>query len=89
MTLNELMAKSGQEVYFCVVTPDGDEHVFISSDYHGAHPDVMTEIGPLLDMEIGDLDLVMRDDPARPDVFNADRVPMIWVPVVEKTETDK
>ena len=64
-----------------MVTPDKEEHVFLSSDYHGAHPDVMPELGPLLDMEVGDYDLVIRDDPEKPDVFNADKVPMIWVPV--------
>ena len=82
MTLNELMAESDHEVYFCVVTPDEEEHVFFSSDYHGAHPDVMPELEPLLDMEIEDFDLVIRDDPERPDVMNADKVPMLWVPVV-------
>ena len=63
MTLNELMAESDHEVYFCVVTPDGEEHIFLSSDYHGAHPDVM----------------------------NADKVPMLWVPVVpsENKESDE
>lgn len=81
MTLNELMANSDHEVYFCVVTPDKEEHIFLSSDYHGAHPDVMPELGPLLDMEVCDYDLVIRDDPEKPDVFNADKVPMIWVPV--------
>ena len=91
MTLNELMAESDHEVYFCVVTPDGEEHIFLSSDYHGAHPDVMPELGPLLDMEIEDFDLVIRDDPERPDVMNADKVPMLWVPVVpaENKEIDE
>ena len=91
MTLNELMAESDHEVYFCVVTPDGDEHIFLSSDYHGAHPDVMPELGPLLDMEIEDFDLVIRDDPECPDVMNADKVPMLWVPVepAENKESDE
>ena len=91
MTLNELMAESDHEVYFCVVTPDGEEHIFLSSDYHGAHPDVMPELGPLLDMEIEDFDLVIRDDPERPDVMNADKVPMLWVPVgpAENKESDE
>ena len=91
MTLNELMAESDHEVYFCVVTPDGEEHIFLSSDYHGAHPDVMPELGPLLDMEIEDVDLVIRADPERPDVMNADKVPMLWVPVVpaENKESDE
>ena len=82
MTLNELMAESDHEVYFCVVTPDGEEHIFLSSDYHGAHPDVMPELDPLLDMEIEDFDLVIRDDPERPGVVNAVKVPMLLVPVV-------
>ena len=91
MTLNELMAESDHEVYFCVVTPDDEEHVFLSSDYHGAHPDVMPELGPLLDMEVEDFDLVIRDDPESPDVKNAAKVPMLWVPVVpaKKKESDE
>lgn len=91
MTLNELMAESDHEVYFCVVTPDEEEHIFLSSDYHGAHPDVMPELGPLLDMEVEDFDLVIRDDPESPDVMNADKVPMLWVPVVpaENKESDE
>lgn len=84
MTLNELMAESDHEVYFCVVTPDGKEHVFISSDYHGAHPDVMPELKPLLGREFGDFDLVIRDDPERAGIANADKVPMVYVPL-EKT----
>ena len=91
MTLNELMEESDHEVYFCVVTPDEKEHVFLSSDYHGAHPDVMPELEPLLDMEIDDFDLVIRDDPERHDVMNADKVPMLLVPVVpaEKKDSDE
>ena len=91
MTLNELMAESDHEVYFCVVTPDEEEHIFLSSDYHGAHPDVMPELEPLLDMEIDDFDLVIRDDPERTDVMNAVKVPMLLVPVVpaEKKESDE
>ena len=91
MTLNELMAESDHEVYFCVVTPDGEEHIFLSSDYHGEHPDVMPELDPLLDMEIEDFDLVIRDDPERPGVMNADKVPMLLVPVFpsEKKEGDE
>lgn len=88
MTLNELMAESDHEVYFCVVTPDDEEHVFLSSDYHGAHPDVMPELGPLLDMEVEDYDLVIRDDPESPDEKNADKVPMLWVPVVPAENED-
>ena len=83
MTLNELMAESDHEVYFCVVTPDKEEHIFLSSDYHGAHPDVMPELEPLLGCEVGDYELVIRDDPEKPDVFNADKVPMMWVPLLE------
>ena len=91
MTLNELMAESDHEVYFCVVTPDDEEHVFLSSDYHGAHPDVMPELGPLLDMEVEDFDLVIRDDPECTDVMNVDKVPMLWVPVfpAKKKESDE
>ena len=91
MTLNELMAESDHEVYFCIVTPDEEEHVFLSSDYHGAHPHVMLELEPLLDMEIEDFDLVIRDDPECTDVMNVDKVPMLWVPVVpaKKKESDE
>jgi len=89
MTLNELMAESDHEVYFCVVTPDEEEHIFLSSDYHGAHPDVMPELAPLLEREIGDFDLVIRDDPERPDVMNADKVAMVWVPLLETEEEAK
>lgn len=89
MTLNELMAESDHEVYFCVVTPDEEEHIFLSSDYHGAHPDVMPELAPLLEREIGDFDLVIRDDPEKPDVMNADKVAMVWVPLLETEEEAK
>jgi len=89
MTLNELMAESDHEVYFCVVTPDGEEHIFLSSDYHGSHPDVMPELKPLLKREIGDFDLVIRDDPERSDVMNADKVAMVWVPLLETEEEAK
>lgn len=82
MTLNELMSESDHEVCFCVVTPDREEHVFISSDFHGAHPDVMPELSPLLDMEVEYFDLVIRDDPECPNVRNAHKVPMLWIPVV-------
>lgn len=89
MTLDELMAESDHEVYFCVVTPDEEEHIFLSSDYHGAHPDVMPELEPLLKREIGDFDLVIRDDPEMPDVMNADKVAMVWVPLLETEEEAK
>jgi hypothetical protein len=71
------------------VTPDEEEHIFLSSDYHGAHPDVMPELEPLLKREIGDFDLVIRDDPERPDVMNADKVAMVWVPLLETEEEAK
>lgn len=86
MKLTQLLDESNHEVWFCVVTPDKEEHIFLSSDYHGAHPDVMPELVPLLDREIGDFDLVIRDDPEKPDVFNADKVPMLWVPLLETDE---
>ena len=82
MTLNELMAESDHEVYFCVVTPDGEEHMFISSDYHGAHPEVMPELDPFLDMEIEEFDLVIRNDPECPDVTKAYKVPVMLVRVM-------
>ena len=78
MTLNELMAESDHEVYFCVVTPDEEEHIFLSSDYHGAHPDVMPELEPLLDRGFDEFDLIMRKDPES-DAVNAPEVPMIYV----------
>ena len=86
MTLNELMAESDHEVYFCVVTPDEEEHIFLSCDYHGAHPDVMPELEPLLDREIGDFDLVIREDPESLDEMNAEKVAMLWVPLLETEE---
>lgn len=86
MTVNELMAESGHEVYFCVVTHDEKEHVFLSSDYHGEHPDVMPELEPLLDREIEEFDLEIRDDPERGWLDNADKVPMIVIYLVETEE---
>ena len=86
MTVDELMAESGHEVYFCVVTHDEEEHVFISSDYHGAHPDVMPELEPLLDREIEEFSLEIRDDPEKGWIDNADKVPMIVIYLVETEE---
>ena len=86
MTVDELMAESGHEVYFCIVTPDEQEHVFLSSDYHGAHPDVLPELEPLLGRDIDEFDLETREDPEKGWIVNADKVPMIVVYLVETEE---
>lgn len=86
MTVDELMAESGHEVYFCIVTPDEQEHVFLSSDYHGAHPDVMPELEPLLGREIDEFNLEIREDPEKGWIDDADEVPMIVAYLVETEE---
>jgi len=87
MTLNELMTAAFDETWFCVVTPDGEEHLFWNADYCGAHPDVMNELEPLLDREFDEFELVIRENPEAQDVFNADKVPMVWVGLL-KTEDE-
>ena len=87
MTLEELMNNAFDETYFCVVTPDGEEHVFWNADYLGWHPDVMPELEPLLTREFEEFELVIRDDPEKPDGMNADKVPMVYV-ALDKTSED-
>ena len=87
MKLRELMDCAFDEVWFCVVTPDGEEHYFLNSDYVGWHPDVVPELEPLLDREFDEFDLVMKKDPEAEEVENAEMVPMVWVGL-EKTEDE-
>ena len=79
MKLEELMNAAFDETWFCVVTPDGEEHMFWNADYLGWHPDVMPELEPLLDREFDEFELSTRKDPEAEDVFNADDVPVILV----------
>ena len=78
MKLRKLMDVALDEVYFCVETPDRQEHIFLNSDYIGCHPDVMPELEPLLDREFDDFDLMTRPDPEN-DAINALEVPMVYV----------
>lgn len=87
MTLRELMDQAFDETWFCVVTPDGEEHLFWNADYLGAHPSVMPELEPLLDMEFDEFELVVRKDPEAEDIENADMVPMVWLGLL-KTDED-
>lgn len=80
MTLRELMDQFLDEIWFEATTPDGEKHMFWNADYIGAHPDVMPELEPLLDREIGnDVSVEVRKDPEKPDVFNAPEVPVVCV----------
>lgn len=86
MTLRELMDRAVDETWFCVVTPDGEEHFFWNADYVGWHPDVMPELEPLLYREFDEFELTVRKDPEN-DAVNAPEVPMVWVGLL-KTEED-
>jgi hypothetical protein len=86
MTLRELMDQAFDETWFCVVTPDGEEHLFWNADYLGAHPSVMPELEPLLDREFDEFELVVRKDPEAYDVENAEMVPMIFLGVLKTDE---
>ena len=74
MTLGELMDQAFDETWFCVVTPDGEEHFFWNADYLGGHEETMEELEPLLDREFDEFELVIRNDPEAEDVMNADKV---------------
>lgn len=80
------MDQAFDETWFCVVTPDGEEHLFWNADYLGAHPSVMPELEPLLDMQFDEFELVVRKDPEAEDVDNAEMVPMVWVGVLKTDE---
>ena len=86
MTLNELMTAAVDETWFCVVTPDGEEHLFWNADYCFSRPDVVAELEPLLDREFDEFELVVRNNPEAPDVFNADKVPMVLVGLLKTEE---
>lgn len=78
MKLETLMDQAFDEDWFCVVTPDGEEHYFWNADYLGWHPDVMPELKPLLKREFDEFSLVIRPDPEN-DAINAPKVPMVYV----------
>lgn len=86
MTLRELMDQAFDETWFCVVTPDGEEHLFWNADYLGWHPSVMPELEPLLDMQFDEFELVVRKDPEAEDVENAEMVPMVWLGLLKNDE---
>ena len=86
MKLRDLMNAAFDETWFCVVTPDKQEHFFWNADYVGWHPDVMPELEPLLDREFDEFELVIRKDPEAEDVVNADDVPMVWVGLLKTEE---
>ena len=79
MTLQELMIEASDETWFCVVTPDGEEHIFWNADFVGGDDEVLKELLPLVDREFYEFEVVLRDDPDAMDVMNADKVPMVWV----------
>lgn len=78
MTLEELMNKADDETWFCIVTPDGKEHVFWNADYIGGDPDVMQELEPLLGRQFDEFGLIVRQNPEVP----REDVPMVWVGVL-------
>lgn len=86
MTLGDLMDNAFDETWFCVVTPDGEEHFFWNADYLGGHDATMEELEPLLDREFDEFELVIRKDPEAEDVGNADMVPMVWVGLLKTEE---
>lgn len=86
MKLEELMNQAFDETWFCVVTPDGQEHFFWNADYVGWHPDVMPELEPLLDREFDEFELVIKKNPEAVDVVNAEDVPMVWVGLLKTEE---
>jgi hypothetical protein len=75
MKLEELMNAAFDETWFCVVTPDGEEHMFWNADYLGWHPDVMPELEPLLEREFEDFALEIRKNPE----IDSEDVPMVCV----------
>lgn len=89
MTLGTLMDNAFDETWFCVVTPDGEEHLFWNADYLGGHEETMDELEPLLDREFDEFELTIRKDPEAEaeDIENADPVPMVWVGLL-KTEDE-
>ena len=86
MTLGDLMDLAFDETWFCVVTPDGEEHFFWTADYLGGYAETMEELEPLVEREFDEFDLVIRDDPEAMDVMNADKVPMVWVGLLKTEE---
>lgn len=87
MTLRDLMDATFDETWFCIVTPDGEEHLVWNADYIGGLDETIMELDNVIDCEVDDIELVIRDDPEKPDVFNADKVPMMWV-AIKKTDED-
>lgn len=80
MTLRELMDQFFDETWFEAITPDDEKHMFWNADYIGGNPDVMPELEPLLDREMGnDVSVEMREDPDKPGVFNAPKIPVVCV----------
>lgn len=79
MKLKTLLNSACDEMWFCIVDGKGVEHYLWSADYVGGHPDVMPEFDPLLNRTFDGFDIVMRPDPEREDIINADPVPMLYV----------
>ena len=82
MTLQDLMDNAFDETWFCVVTPDGEEHMFWNADYLGSYDETMEELEPLLEREFEDFDVVTRNDPESP----RRKVPMVRVPLLKTEE---
>lgn len=78
MKLRTLMDRAFDEVWFCIVSPDGEEHLVWSADYIGGYEPTLEELEPLLDRGFDEFDLIMRKDPES-DAVNAPEVPMIYV----------
>ena len=87
MTLRDLMEATFDETWLCIVTPDGEEHLVWNADYIGGLDETIMELENVIDCEVEDVELVIRDDPDKPDVFNAEKVPMMWV-AIKKTDED-
>lgn len=78
MKLRTLMDRALDEVWFCIVSPDGEEHIVWSADYIGGYERTLEELEPLLDRGFYEFDLIMRKYPES-DAVNAPEVPMIYV----------
>ena len=80
MKLRTLMDHSFDEVWFCIVDPNGEEHLIWNADYVGGYEPTLEELEPLLDRRFEEFDLITRKDPELTAV-NAPEVPMIYVAI--------
>lgn len=87
MKLKTLLDAAVDELWFCIVDGNGEEHYLWSADYVGYHPAVMPEFEPFLNRTFDGFDIVQRPDPEG-DGLNADPVPMIYVEL-DKTANER